>query len=126
MPRPKTYTPATEPSPYGEKGYFAMLYGARLLVEGSNNPSGWRIGGWTKDGEGRKVDGGLIEAGLYAFAFGLCTVIDNHGGTGAEIDRARRKGLLIEARPGDKLKLPGGVYRIVLCPRRYVLLSPLA
>jgi hypothetical protein len=50
--------------------------------------------------------------GRDAFLYGLSSVIDNHGGTGAEMERLRGRGLVVEAQAGDHLLLvtaPSGV-----------------
>jgi hypothetical protein len=46
--------------------------------------------------------------GRDAFLYGLSSVIDNHGGTGAEMQRLRSRGLVVEARDGDHLLLITG------------------
>lgn len=50
------------------------------------------LGGWTRLGTGRIEFGGPLVPGPVAYSFGLCVVIDNHGGTGAESERMQAEG----------------------------------
>ena len=104
-----------------------MPYGSRLLVEGSNNSSGWVIGGWTKEGTGRIEMGGPVVNGPHAFIFGSATVIASNPnlGTRAELERAKAKNELYEAKDGDKVVLPSGTYEILIDRRKYVRLVAL-
>lgn len=84
----------------------------RLIVEGMKG-SGYCVGEIRKGETGRKEDGGPLVPGPWAFAFGLATVIDNHGGTQREIDEQRADGLLVEAQLGDVVITDdGNAYRI--------------
>lgn len=60
--------------------------------------------------------GGAVERteGPWAYVFGLASVIDNAGGTGAEIARNRAAGVELHAEVGDLLEIEGVVYRIDL------------
>ena len=77
-------------------------------MNGSRNYPGFGLGYVGPDGECRREHGGPIVPGPYAYAYGLCGVIDNHGGTGAEIARERAAGQVLEVEPGDVLVLPDG------------------
>lgn len=90
----------------------------RLLVNGHRGGSGCGVGGWGPDDLNRIVDGGPLVAGPHAYAFNLCTVIDNHGGTGAKMDREREAGLLIEVNEGDTIEAEGYTYRVQFLPNR--------
>lgn len=117
---PVTLKTVFETEAWRGPGHYAMPYKGRVLVEGSNNASGWGYGGWTAEGKGRAVDQGPLVQGPYAFAFGLCTVIDNHGGTAAEIEQAKAEGRLYHLKAGDNVEIAGTVYKVVLCKRGYV------
>lgn len=82
-----------------------------LVEKGTYNR--FKIGGVPKGSEGRKEHGGELIPGPWHYIFGLCTVIDNHGGTGAEMDRARQQKLVLEVSPGDKLVIDGIEYTLV-------------
>ena len=69
--------------------------------------------GHVREGEeGRKVHGGPMVPGPWAYAFGLCTVIDNHGGTGRDIEEAKASGLWLDVEEGDEIEVGGHTYRI--------------
>jgi len=80
----------------------------------AGGPGGWTIGGWTRDGEGRIEHGGPMVRGPHAYAFGLSSVCDNHGGTKTEHGRAEAVGLLVDCAEGDVLKIAGTTYRLRL------------
>lgn len=71
-----------------------------------------KVGYVDATGTCRRVFEGPILPGPYAFAFGLATVIDNHGGTGAEADRNRAAGTEYDVEPGDRLVLGTNVFRV--------------
>ena len=98
---------------------------AIILVEGSNNRAGHGLCAWTEDGQGRLVFQGPKVKGPHASLFGLCGVIDNHGGTGAENKRAEREGRLFRVKSGDVLEVCGVAYSLSLCPRGYPKLRPI-
>jgi len=69
------------------------------------NRYGW---GLVPEGkEGRKVFQGPMVPGPWGFLYGLCTVMDNHGGTGREMELLRERGLVIEVKDNDILVLNG-------------------
>ena len=98
-----------------------------LLIEGSSRsggPGGWFLGGWSAEGEGRTVTQGPMVQGPYAYVGGRCGVIDNHGGTHGELERADGKGLLFRCKAGDILSVFGTSYTLSLCRRGYPTLTP--
>jgi len=74
----------------------------RLIVEGYRG-SGFRVGLVPEGESGRQTHGGPNVPGPWAYAFPLCTVIDNAGGTAADIERERKAGLLVHAKVGEVL-----------------------
>lgn len=104
-------------------GHFGLPRQSRLLVAGSNNMAGWGLGGWTEEGVGRLTHGADVVKGPQAYTFPMAAVIDNHGGTGAELAREREAGTLYEAADGDVVILPGASYKIGVCKRGYVSLE---
>jgi len=69
--------------------------------------------GCVREGEsGRQEHQGPLVPGPWAYAFPLCSVIDNYGGTGAEIARERAAGNVIDAKLGDVLVVDGRGYVI--------------
>ena len=62
--------------------------------------------------ESRKEFGGPMVPGPWAYTYGLCSVIDNHGGTGAEIAKAKDEGRGLEVKDGDLLRVAGHVYTV--------------
>lgn len=71
-----------------------------------------KVGYVDETGTCRRVFEGPILPGPYAFAFGLATVIDNHGGTAAEADRNRAAGTEYDVEHGDRLVLGTNVFRV--------------
>ena len=65
-----------------------------------------------KDGCGRREYMGEILPGPYAAMVPLGTVIDNHGGSGAESRRLRDAGLEYDVEDGDRVEIDGLVYEI--------------
>lgn len=96
-----------------------LMTEARILVAGSNNRAGWGLCAWTAEGAGRIVFQGPMVQGPYASLFGLCSVIDNHGGTGREMRDAEAAGQLFRVEPGDTIVLEGVRYTVSVCPRGY-------
>lgn len=86
------------------------------------------LGGWTAAGTGRLICGGPLVSGPVAYSFGLCVVIDNYGGTGAESERMRAAGTEHVAEFGDVVRLDGSSYRIDPVPynRDQVSLVPVS
>jgi hypothetical protein len=77
-----------------ETGHVVLLNGARYGIGYCDDTSIWNQG----PGLPRK-------GGRQAYLFGLASVIDNHGGTGAEMRALRAQGLVSEAQAGDVLAL---------------------
>ena len=69
----------------------------------SGGPGGWGVSGWSATGKGRLVFQGPMVAGPHASLFGRACVMDNHGGTAAQHDRASKAGLLFDVKAGDIL-----------------------
>jgi hypothetical protein len=83
----------------------------RLMVVGQRGV-GFGIGAVDEDLH-RNLGPGLPTApGPHVYAYGLCGVIDNRGGTRSEIDQARANGLLIQAEIGDMLEVDGTLWSI--------------
>lgn len=87
-----------------------------LVVDGASRggPGGWKIAGWDESRTGRLVMGGDEIQGPQACLVGLCAVIDNVGGTGAEHARLAERGLLIHAKAGDVLVIGGSEYELTV------------
>lgn len=88
----------------------ASYHDNRLIVDGFTTTFG--IGHVPEGESGRKQSHGCLVPGPWAFVYGLATVIDNRGGTAADIARQRREGKLVEAKLGDILIVAGHEYRI--------------
>jgi hypothetical protein len=104
-----------------DKDYAISCEGVRVVVAGAENrTAGYGIGFTPTGREARQVFGGPLVPGPWGYAYGLATVIDNYGGTGADRERERREGRLIEANVGDELVLDDDlIVRIELCRRGY-------
>lgn len=100
---------STEPNFAGQ---IARKVLTKLTIKGSYSWSG--IGYVAKGETGRKEFGGPMVAGPWAYGFGLCHVIDNHGGTGAEQERLREQGLLHEVDGGERIRVAGTLYEVVV------------
>jgi hypothetical protein len=83
----------------------------------------YRVGGVPRGASGRKVDGGPLVPGPWAYVYELAGMIDNHGGTGAESDRMRAAGTEHDLVPGDVIRFDDCEYKIALDARRYVILQ---
>lgn len=79
----------------------------RLLVKGSRWTPGFQLGYCPPTATCRRTTGGPVLPGPYAYSYGVPAVIDNHGGTRAEIDQAKANGTLIEAEAGDYIEIQG-------------------
>jgi hypothetical protein len=79
-------------------------------------PGGRRfgVGGIPKGQTGRKISQGPLVPGPWAFTFGLCTVIDNYGGTGAEIERNEKANREHAVLDGDIVVFDGRKYTVAL------------
>lgn len=92
--------------------YPGASYGAnRLLVNGISG-TGFGVNEVLPGDSARKVDGGDLVPGPWAYAFGLCIIIDNNGGTGRSIREEKARGVLVEADMGDVLEINGRHYQI--------------
>lgn len=102
-----------------DTGYcVATRYGSRVLIAGSENAPGYAVGYSYPDRE-------LKWGETREWTAGLCGVIDNHGGTAADIDRERAAGRLFDVVPGDHLILSDSTTVVVsLDRRRYPVLTP--
>jgi hypothetical protein len=87
----------------------------KLTIKGSYSWSG--IGYVAKGEDGRKEFNGPMVAGPWAYGFALCHVMDNHGGTSAEQKRLREAGLLHEVEGGEKIRVAGVLYEVVITRR---------
>lgn len=67
----------------------------------------YRIGFVGPEQSGRKETGGPMVPGPWAFAYGLCVVINNRGGSGAESARRLAEGNEIEFDFGDVFEIEG-------------------
>lgn len=61
-------------------------------------------------GECRRTFGGPVEPGPYLFAVARAIVIDNHGGTAAEMQRLRETGRVFHVEHGDHVDVNGATY----------------
>lgn len=87
------------------------LNAQRLIVAGCRG-YGFGLGHVAEGEAARQETGGEMVPGPWAYAYGLCGVIDNYGGTATEVERQRAAGQLIEAAIGDILTIYGRDYRI--------------
>ena len=69
----------------------------------------WGVGYIPKGSEGRQEYQGPIVKGPWPFAYGLCTVIDNHGGSAAQSERDRAAGIEVDAHEGDLVEFGDGL-----------------
>lgn len=60
--------------------------------------------------EGRQTFQGEMVPGPWAYAFGLCSVIDNHGGSGAERQRNLAANTEHDVEEGDTIIIDGNSY----------------
>lgn len=97
-----------DPSPYDYEAGHWKGGELRLLVEGARWTPGFGLGYVDASGEARRTHGGPKLPGPYAYAFGIAGVIDNHGGTAAEIEKAEAEGLIVRCAVGDTLVMPDG------------------
>lgn len=85
----------------------------RLIVSGVRNSAGFMVGYISAGELARKVSFGPMVPGPWAYAFPLASVIDNHGGTGADIARERSAGTVVYAALGDVVSVEGLEYVIL-------------
>lgn len=90
-----------------------------LFVMSGDIPQRFGLGGWTAAGEGRLITQGPMVKGPYLYAFGLCVVMDNHGGTGKEHDDGVKAGTEIEIVDGDIVVHEGVAYKARVEVRGY-------
>lgn len=84
----------------------------RLIVSDVAHWPGFHVGFIPPGSTARQVHEGPLVAGPWCYTFGISGVIDNRGGTRAELDQARDAGLLVEAMLGDVIEVCGYEYRI--------------
>lgn len=82
--------------------------GLRLMIAGSANSAGFGLCGTDTDMFYNLGPGQPTAHGPYLGAYGLCSVIDNRGGTRREIDEAEAAGLVVRAEIGDLLEIDLG------------------
>jgi len=73
--------------------------------------------------EGRQEMHGPLVPGPWAYAFGLCTVIDNYGGTGREAAEREEAGLEHEVSAGDVVVVGGHRYTVRIERGQYLYLD---
>ena len=91
--------------------------GARPTASGR-----YRVGGVPRGASGRQVDGGPLVPGPWAYVYELASVIDNHGGTGAESAAMRAAGTEHDLVPGDVIRFDDREYKIAVDARGFVQL----
>jgi hypothetical protein len=92
-------------------------------VDSSFGPGGFSIGGWDETAYARVDHGAPLVKGPHVYIYGLCSVIDNHGGTGAIHDKAKAEENFFNVEVGDELEINGLVYVVGLTDRRYPTLT---
>lgn len=70
------------------------------------------VGRIAEGSEGRQVTDGPMVPGPWAYAYGLASVIDCHGGTGAEIERNQAEQREHEVTEGSRVRIDGVIYRV--------------
>ena len=70
------------------------------------------IGAVPRGASARKEQGGPMVPGPWAYVYGLSSVIDNHGGTGAERQRKLAEGTEHDVAEGDRLEIDGMTYAL--------------
>jgi hypothetical protein len=95
----------------------------RLIVHGSGHAAGFGLGYHGPDTKSRRYQGGPLEKGPYAYAFGHASVIDDRGGTRAELERSKAAGSLVECCLGDELEIDGNVFKIAAAPNNNIRLD---
>jgi hypothetical protein len=109
--------------PATDKGY-ATSFPGRVVVAGAENAAGYGIGMIPAGHEARQEYAGPMIPGPWAFVYGLAGVIDNHGGTGAEMARETAAGSLFHVEAGDTLILSDDLMvRVDVDARRYPSLT---
>ena len=116
-------TPAEANRNPGEDNETILIHAAPAKFNPSiNKVYRWKVGHVRRGEVGRKDYGGAEIPGPWAYGFELCTVIDNHGGTGREMDDASKAGRVVEIDAGDFLEIAGNVYRVELDNQKYLSL----
>lgn len=88
-------------------------------VDSAYGPGGFGVGTVGPNDQGRRETGGPIVAGPWGYLYGRASVIDQHGGTGAEWRKADDEGRWIDVlRDGDVLVIGDNV-PMVLTVGRY-------
>lgn len=104
-----------QPSPY-EGDVDKWRSDAIIQIEGvpTRWAARWSVGYVGPEGTARRVMGGPVLPGPYAYFYGLAGVIDNYGGSGAENARAEAEGRFFTVAPGDELDFNGATFRVEL------------
>lgn len=88
-----------------------------LLVAGGNL-AGYGVGFVPEGFSERKETGGPLIPGPWAYSWARASVMDNHGGTGAELEKLQEAGRIVKAKAGETVKIDGRQYTIRLLPDR--------
>ncbi len=86
--------------------------GTRLLVAGSGNYAGFSVCYCPKGSSARRVYKGPLVPGPFCDTFACASVMDNHGGTGAELAREDAAGNLLNLQMGDLVRVGDEIYSI--------------
>lgn len=108
-----------DPSEYGDPKYRGMKTDHVLVT-----PNGTRkgVGAVPAGSHGRKVMHGELIPGPWAYTYGLATVLDNHGGTGAEMRRLAAEDKVHHVEDGTRLHIDGVLYRVEVVRHDYITL----
>lgn len=99
----------------------------RLIITGSENSfAGYGLCWTPRHAMTRLVFQGPIVQGPHLVTFGLGSCIDDHGGTGAQIEREESAGYVVYANPGDVIEVGGDRWLITLDRRRFPVLKQVA
>lgn len=94
---------------------------AVVLVTGQN-AAGFGLGFVPEGFQARQFQGGPLVPGPWAYAYPKAGVIDNFGGTGAELERAKSENRLYEVAVGDYLEINGVRFEVRAAPNRNIKL----
>ena len=104
-----TSNEATNVIPYSDG---ITLLGNNDATTLSTGAARFNVGFIPEGSEARKVCNGPMVPGPWAYAFALCTVIDNHGGTGAENARAKAAARWLDVADGDSIEVCGHQFTV--------------
>ena len=112
-----TVTLNVDPDRYGKTGWYEGGRDRVIVIPGAaNERNGY--GFVSPEGESRRVSGGPILPGPHLYAYGLATVIDNFGGTGAEMRRLEAEGGVTTLTEGDTVEVMGHTF-VLRMERRF-------